>query len=90
MRAHLTAPSHFRRTFFTYSHRKVVEAVPAGVADAGSVDGYVWDTLALQLPRSTSGVRVAWRSPTYGFPPIVARRSLGDEPARRLETFSSQ
>ncbi len=84
VRAHLTAPSHFRRTFFTYSHRKVVEAVQAGVADAGSVDGYVWDTLALQLPRSTSGVRVAWRSPTYGFPPIVARRSLGDEPARRL------
>jgi phosphonate transport system substrate-binding protein len=84
VRRHLTASSHFRRTFFTYSHRKVVEAVQAGVADAGSVDGYVWDTLALQLPRSTSGVRVAWSSPTYGFPPIVARRSLGDQQARRV------
>jgi phosphonate transport system substrate-binding protein len=84
VRAHLSAESHFRRTFFTYSHRKVVEAVQAGVADAGSVDGYVWDTLAIQLPKSTVGVRIAWRSPTYGFPPIVSRRSLGDEPARRL------
>lgn len=84
VRAHLTAASHFRRTFFTYSHRKVVEAVQSGVADAGSVDGYVWDTLAVQLPKSTVGVRIAWRSPTYGFPPIVARRSLGDEPTRRI------
>jgi phosphonate transport system substrate-binding protein len=90
VRARLTAASHFRRTFFTYSHRKVVEAVQAGVADAGSVDGYVWDTLAIQLPKSTAGVRVAWRSPTYGFPPIVARRSLGDTAARRLaETLVS-
>ena len=55
----------------------------AGVADAGSVDGYVWDTLAVQVPGSTTGVRVAWRSPTYGFPPIVARRSLGEAEARR-------
>ena len=84
VRAHLTATSHFRRFFFTYSHRKVVEAVQAGVADAGSVDGYVWDTLAVQVPGSTAGVRVAWRSPTYGFPPIVARRSLGEAEATTL------
>lgn len=68
----------FRRSFFTFGHRKVVEAVQVGLAQAGAVDGYVWDTLHAQQPRSTSGVRVAWRSPEFGFPPIVARKSLAD------------
>ncbi len=32
----------FRKTFFTYAHRKVVEAVAANLAEGGEVDGYVW------------------------------------------------
>ena len=83
-RAKLSASSHFRRSFFTFSHRKVVEAVQSGVADAGSVDGYIWDTLAVQLLKNTEGVRVAWRSPTYGFPPIVARRTFGEAAAKQV------
>lgn len=69
--------SFFRRSFFTLAHRKVVQAVQTGVAQGGSVDGYIWDTLALQQPRLTRGVRVAWQSPRYGFPPIVGRKSFG-------------
>ncbi len=79
VRAGLAPETFFRRTFFTYAHRKVVEAVHVGLADGGAVDGYVWDTLLVQQPRATAGVRVAWRSPTYGFPPIVARRSAPPE-----------
>jgi phosphonate transport system substrate-binding protein len=66
----------FRRSFFTFAHRKVVEAVQVGLADGGSVDGYVWDTLQKQKPEATAGVRVAWRSDRFGFPPIVARANL--------------
>jgi phosphonate transport system substrate-binding protein len=65
----------FKRSFFTFSHRKVVEAVRAGLADAGAVDGYVWDTLHAQQPDVVAGVRVAWRSAPHGFPPVVARAS---------------
>jgi phosphonate transport system substrate-binding protein len=78
VRAGATPEAFFRRTFFTYAHRKVVEAVRVGLADGGAVDGYVWDTLQAQQPLATSGLRVAWRSPAYGFPPIVARRSAPD------------
>ena len=63
----------FRRSFFTFSHRKVVQAVQAGLADGGSVDGYVWDTMAAQQPNSVVGLRLAWRSEPHGFPPVVAR-----------------
>jgi phosphonate transport system substrate-binding protein len=69
----------FRRTFFTFSHRKVVEAVQTGLADAGCVDGYVWDTLVLKNPALKDSVRVAWESPSFGFPPIVARARLSPD-----------
>lgn len=71
------ASTFFKRTFFTFSHRKVIEAVRAGLADAGAVDGYVWDTLSEQFPSSVAGLRVAWRSQPHGFPPIVTRKNLG-------------
>lgn len=74
----------FRRTFFTFGHRKVVEAVRVGLADAGAVDGYVWDTLHAQHPEETAGLRVAWRSAPHGFPPIVARVGLAMDERERL------
>ena len=72
------AAAFFRRTFFTFSHRKVIEAVGSGLADAGAVDGYVWETMAEQFPSSVAGLRVAWRSEPHGFPPIVIRKNWGD------------
>jgi phosphonate transport system substrate-binding protein len=66
----------FSRTFFTWAHRKVVEAVAAGLAQGGAVDGYVWETLRLANPELTSRTRVVEKSPEFGHPPFVARRSL--------------
>lgn len=63
----------FLESFFTWSHHKVVEAVAAGVADAGAVDGYVWDTLELVSPELVARTRVVEKSPHFGFPPIVSR-----------------
>lgn len=78
------ASTYFRRSFFTFSHRKVVDAVRAGLADGGAVDGYVWDTMAAQQPGSVAGLRVAWRSSPHGFPPVVARRNWSPGEARQL------
>lgn len=79
LREGLEPPAHFRKSFFTYAHRKVVTAVAAGVAQGGAVDGYVWETLALRFPEQTAKTRVARKSEEYGFPPLVARRSIGRE-----------
>ncbi|MCE2915142.1 MAG: PhnD/SsuA/transferrin family substrate-binding protein [Rubrivivax sp.] len=76
--------SFFRRSFFTFSHRKVVDAVRAGLADGGAVDGYVWDTIAAQQPASVAGLRVAWRSAPHGFPPVVSRLNWAAAEARQL------
>lgn len=66
----------FSRTFFTWGHRKVVDAVSVGLAQGGAVDGYVWDTLALLHPHLTARTRIVERSPQFGFPPFVARASV--------------
>ncbi len=67
------APANFfGKSFFTWAHRKVVDAVAVGLAQGGAVDGYVWDTLALSHPELTARTRIAERSPEFGFPPFVA------------------
>ncbi len=62
----------FSRSFYTWGHRRVIQAVGAGLAQGGAVDGYIWDTLSVLHPELTRATRIAWRSELFGFPPIVA------------------
>lgn len=66
----------FRRTFFTRSQRKSIEAVAVGVADAASVNSYIWETMHQQAPVLTGRTRIADRSADYGFPPFVAEHTF--------------
>ncbi len=78
-------PRHFfAKTFFTWSHREVVKAVAEGVAHAGAVDGYVWETLALNEPELTRRTRVVDKSPSFGFPPLVVKKQLDAQRVQRL------
>jgi phosphate/phosphite/phosphonate ABC transporter binding protein len=68
-------PEHFfSRTFFTYGHRNVVRAVAAGLADSGSVDGYVWEVMTQTEPALTGATRIIRKSEWLGFPPIATSR----------------
>lgn len=78
--------SFFSRTFFTWTHRKVVEAVSIGLANAGAVDGYVWETLAATAPEATRGTRIVEKSPFLGYPPFVARPDIPDAELRRFRS----
>lgn len=70
-------PRHFfSKSFFTWAHRDVVKAVADGVAQGGSVDGYVWETLSRHEPTLTAGTRVVNKSPLFGFPPLVVRKDI--------------
>ncbi len=67
----------FRRSFFAHGHRNVAEAVAARLAQAGSIDGYVWETMRLQRMPAALQTEVVWKSPFHGFPPIVS--TVGDQ-----------
>jgi phosphonate transport system substrate-binding protein len=68
-----------KRAFFAHGHRNVAEAVAARLADAGSIDGYVWETMLRQGMPASRRTEVVWKSDAYGFPPIVSRRA-GEHP----------
>ena len=68
--------SFFSRNFFTWGHRKVVEAVSVGLAAGGAVDGSIWDVLNETGSALTRGTRVIGSSPLLGHPPFVARNGL--------------
>ena len=71
--------TYFSRTFFTWAHRKVVEAVGVGLASGGAVDGYVWETLAQTNPDLTRATRIINRSGDLGYPPFVARPDISQK-----------
>ena len=65
-------PHDFKRTFFAHGHRNVAEAVAARLAQAGSIDGYVWETMRKQGMSAALQTEVVWKSRFHGFPPIVS------------------
>lgn len=94
------AQKDLKRAFFAHGHRNVADAVASRLADAGSIDGYVWETMRQQGMAGALQTEVIWKSRLHGFPPLVAaagaeaarveslRRSLlgmqGDEAGRAL------
>lgn len=67
----------FARSFFTYGHRNVIRAVASGLAQSGSVDGYVWDVMAEIEAPLVAATQVIHTSAPMGFPPIAGTR-VGD------------
>lgn len=76
----------FRQTFFTWSHRKAIEAVATGVADGAAVSNHVWETLAIVKPELTAATRIIWKSPEYGFAPFVAHSSVPESQFRAMQS----
>ncbi len=74
----------FRQTFFTYNHAETVEAVAARVADGGAVDSYIWDFLKKTNPQIAQKTRVIHASSLFGFPPIVARKSVSVDLTKKM------
>ena len=69
------SPRDLKKSFFAHGHRTVAEAVAARLAHAGSIDGYVWETMRQQGMAAVEQTEVVWKSEPFGFPPIVARRN---------------
>lgn len=67
----LRPEAFFREVIFTYGHRNVVRAVASGLAQSGSVDGYVWEVMALIEPELTTRTTVIRKSELLGFPPVA-------------------
>jgi phosphonate transport system substrate-binding protein len=79
----LLPENFFSRTFFTYGHRNVVRAVASGLAQSGSVDGYVYEVMRETEPELIKQTGIVRRSEWLGFPPVASPKSLGGDPRVR-------
>ena len=86
LRAAGVAPRDLRRGFFTHGHRNVAEAVAAKLAQAGCIDGYVWETMHRQKMAAVDQTEVIWKSAPYAFPPLVAREGVSTGTVEGLRT----
>ena len=74
----------FRKIVFTYGHRNVVRAVASGLAQSGSVDGYVWEVMSSLEPELTTKTEIVAVSELLGFPPIACLRTQRQSEAVEL------
>ncbi|AWC23670.1 phosphonate ABC transporter substrate-binding protein [Aminobacter sp. DSM 101952] len=70
----------FSRTFFTYGHRNVIRAIASGLAQSGSVDGYVWEVMKDLEPDLVNRTKIVRKSEWLGFPPFASAKSLASDP----------
>lgn len=77
----------FRKVMFTYGHRNVIRAVAAGLANSGSVDGYVWEVMKDIEPDLVDRTRPLRKSEWLGFPPVATSRSLAK--TEKIRTLTS-
>ena len=61
-----------------------MRAVATGLAESGSIDGYVWDVMRVREPELINKTRVVYRSEELGFPPIVGLKSTNDPTLGKL------
>ena len=79
-----TPGAFFARSFFTYGHRNVIRAVAAGLAQSGSVDGYVWDVMSEIEPALVGATRIVQASAPMGFPPFASSHQADPGLARSI------
>ena len=58
----------------------MIRAVASGLAQSGSVDGYVWDVMREMEPDLVNQTRIVRRSEWLGFPPVASPRALASDP----------
>jgi phosphate/phosphite/phosphonate ABC transporter binding protein len=74
---HTDPERFFRKTMFTYGHRNVIRAVGSGLAQSGSVDGYVWEVMREIESGLVDRTRIVRKSEWLGFPPSLRASNIG-------------
>ncbi len=80
-----TPESYFKRTIFTYSHDRSINAVADGVADGASVDNLILEYARQRGPELSERIKVIWKSEEFGMPPVVIPKQLGEEKRLKFE-----
>lgn len=64
--------TYFKEVLYTYSHDSSIHAVHLGIVEGASVDGLIFDDLVASQSDIVGNVRVIYKGPAAGMPPVVA------------------
>jgi phosphonate transport system substrate-binding protein len=78
-----TPAEFFKNFFFTYGDRNTIRAVASGLAESGTVNGYVWEVMRHREPDLVDRTRIVFRSEPLGFPPIATLEASHKLPMER-------
>lgn len=67
----ISPETFFKKTYFTGSHEKSIEAVAKGLADSASIDSLVFEDLKLKGDPLIKNLKILYKSPDFGMPPFV-------------------
>ncbi len=82
----MSPEKYFRLSFYTFNHAETIQAVAEQVADGGAVDSYIWEYMAISNPELTKKTRIIKKSPSFAFPPIVARLDNAPKVTKLIKT----
>lgn len=71
-----TPETFFARTFFTYNHDDAIRAVADQLADGAAVDSLVYEYALERDPTLSERIRIIYRSPAFGIPPVVVSPTI--------------
>jgi phosphonate transport system substrate-binding protein len=82
----LDSNTFFKKHTFTGSHDKSIQAVALGLVDVAAVDSLIWLSCLDEDPALADKVKVIWRSPSFGAPPVVVPTTLDAKLVERLRS----
>lgn len=77
---------YFHEVFYTYSHDSSIHAVHLGIIDGACVDGLLFEELAEVQPDLVDNIRVIYKGPAAGMPPVVASSQVDSKLHQRFQT----
>ena len=80
----LDSAKFFKKHTFTGSHDKSIQAVVLGLVDVAAVDSLIWLSSVDETPALADKVKVVWRSPPFGAPPVVVPSGLDADLVEQL------
>ncbi|MDH5522807.1 MAG: phosphate/phosphite/phosphonate ABC transporter substrate-binding protein [Desulfobulbaceae bacterium] len=82
-----TPETFFKRTIFTYSHDRSIQAVVSRVADGAAVDNLVYLYAIANTPEVKEKTKIIHTSQEFGMPPVVVSAHTDAAQKRLLKTI---
>lgn len=77
----------FKHTMYSNAHDNSIQLVSKKIVDGATVDGLIYEYIALNYPEKVKSIRILEKSEYFGIPPIVVPVNLDANTKRKIQEF---